>query len=87
MVHLVVPQDAGNYRETPGTTEPDTELLSGPGAGDASHEASGFYGTDTEDRDGGEDRGRRGGEDEWEERERRRQELRHATPDLDALIG
>lgn len=64
MVHLVVPQDAGSYRD------PETDLLSGPGGGDASQEASGFYGTDTEDRDrgeeGGEDRERRGGEDEWE---------------------
>ncbi|XP_029007008.1 podocalyxin-like protein 2 [Betta splendens] len=70
MVHLVVPQDAESYREHPGTAESDTELLSGPGAGDASQEASGFYGTDTEDRDrgeeGGEERERRGGEDEWE---------------------
>ncbi|KAF7664244.1 hypothetical protein LDENG_00182540 [Lucifuga dentata] len=62
MVHLTIPQDA------------ETELLSGPGVGDASLEASGFYGTDAEDRDrgeeAGEDRERRGGEergeDEWE---------------------
>ncbi|CAJ1050873.1 podocalyxin-like protein 2 [Xyrichtys novacula] len=73
MVHLVVPQDA------------EKELGGGPGAGDASLEASGFYGTDTEDRDrgeeGGEERERRGGEDEWErgvgeERERRRGDVR-----------
>lgn len=70
MVHLVVPQDAESYRGHPGTTDPETELLGGPGAGDASQEASGLYGTDMEDRErgeeGGEDRERRGGEDEWE---------------------
>ncbi|XP_051271146.1 podocalyxin-like protein 2 [Dicentrarchus labrax] len=63
MVHLAVPQDADS-------TDPEKELLGGPGAGDASLEASGFYGTDMEDRErgeeGGEDRERRGGEDEWE---------------------
>ncbi|CAB1436150.1 unnamed protein product [Pleuronectes platessa] len=95
MVHLAAPQDAGGYRAH---TDPDTEPFAGPGAGDASQEASGFYGTDTEDRDrgeeGGEDRERRGeGEDEWEERERRRgdehdaSDVIHLTPDLDALIG
>ncbi|KAK2861600.1 hypothetical protein Q5P01_001133 [Channa striata] len=70
MVHLVVPQDAESYRGQPGTADPETELFGGPGAADASQEASGFYGTDTEDRDrgeeGGEDRERRGGEEEWE---------------------
>lgn len=64
MVHLVVPQDSESYRD------PEKELVGGPGAGDASLEASGFYGTDMEDRErgeeGGEDRERRGGEDEWE---------------------
>ena len=95
MVHLAAPQDAGGSRAH---TDPDTEPFGGPGAGDASQEASGFYGTDTEDRDrgeeGGEDRERRGGgEDEWEERERRRggerdaSDVSHLTPDLDALIG
>ncbi|KAM3620764.1 uncharacterized protein V6R79_001704 [Siganus canaliculatus] len=76
MVHLVVPQDAESYRGQPDPSDPEKEPLSGPGGGDASLEASGFYGTDMEDRDrgeeGGEDRERRGGEDEWEERERRR---------------
>ncbi|XP_067362158.1 uncharacterized protein podxl2 isoform X1 [Channa argus] len=70
MVHLVVPQDAESYRGHPGTTDPETEVFGGPGAGDTSQEASGFYGTDMEDRDrgeeGGEDRERRGGEEEWE---------------------
>lgn len=84
MVHLAVPQDSENYRGQTDSTDPETELLGGPGAGDASLEASGFYGTDMEDRDrgeeGGEDRERRAGEergeDEWErdrgeDRERR----------------
>lgn len=80
MVHLVVPQDAESYRGHLDSTDPEKELLGGPGAGDTSLEASGFYGTDMEDRDrgeeGGEDRERRGGEDEWErdtgeDRERR----------------
>ena len=70
MVHLAVPREEGGYREQPDAADPETEPFSGPGAGDASQEASGFYGTDTEDRDrgdeGGEDRERRGGEDEWE---------------------
>lgn len=80
MVHLAVPQDVESYRGHPDSSDPEKELLSGPGAGDASQEASGFYGTDMEDRDrgeeGGEERERRGGEDEWErdageDRERR----------------
>ncbi|KAM7421888.1 hypothetical protein PAMA_010109 [Pampus argenteus] len=81
MVHLVFPQEQTD------ATDPERELLGGPGAGDASQEASGFYITDTEERDrgeeGGEDRERRAGEergeDDWErdtmeERERRREE-------------
>lgn len=80
MVHLADPQDAESYRGHPVSTDPEKELPGGPGAGDASLETSGFYGTDMEDRDrgeeGGEDRERRGGEDEWErdtgeDRERR----------------
>ncbi|XP_074505838.1 uncharacterized protein podxl2 [Sebastes fasciatus] len=80
MVHLAVPQEADSYRGRSDTTDPERELLGGPGAGDASLEASGFYGTDMEDRDrgedGGEDRERRRGEDGWErdtgeDRERR----------------
>ncbi|KAL3058084.1 hypothetical protein OYC64_010297 [Pagothenia borchgrevinki] len=70
MVHLVVPQDAEGYRGSPDSSDPDKELIGGPGAADASLEASGFFGTDMEDRDrgeeGGEDRERRGGEEEWE---------------------
>lgn len=81
MVHLTVPEGVDSY--------PETELLSGPGAGDTSLEASGFYGTDAEDRDrgeeGGDDRERIGeeerGEDEWErdgeeDRERRGGDMR-----------
>ncbi|KAM7401578.1 hypothetical protein PAMP_016883 [Pampus punctatissimus] len=87
MVHLVFPQDSESYQEQTDATDPETELLGGPGAGDASQEASGFYITDAEERDrgeeGGEDRERRAGEergeDEWErdtgeDRERRREE-------------
>lgn len=64
MVHLVSPQDSERYI----------------GQTDLSQEASGFYGTDMEDRDrgeeGGDERARRGGEEEWErdtgeDRERR----------------
>ncbi|XP_017160061.1 podocalyxin-like protein 2 isoform X3 [Poecilia reticulata] len=85
MVHLAVPlgpYGAGGHLEL---TEPEAERRGGLGAGDASQEASGFDGTDTEDRDrgddGGEDQDRRGGEgeDEWEryaaeDRERRGEE-------------
>ncbi|KAF3856768.1 hypothetical protein F7725_017491 [Dissostichus mawsoni] len=70
MVHLVIPQDTEGYRRSPDSSDPDKELIGGPGAADASLEASGFFGTDMEDRDrgeeGGEDRERRGGEEEWE---------------------
>ncbi|XP_068451271.1 podocalyxin-like protein 2 isoform X2 [Clinocottus analis] len=68
--------------------DPETELL-------ASTETSGFYGTDMEDRDrgeeGGEERERRGGEEEEEERRGGEEEATdddsHTSPDLDALIG
>lgn len=85
MVHLVVPQDVESYRGHTGTTDPETELHGGPGAGDASQEGSGYYWTDIEDRErgeeGGEDRERRGGEDEWErdtreDRERTGEDIR-----------
>ncbi|XP_019128237.2 podocalyxin-like protein 2 [Larimichthys crocea] len=76
MVHLAIPQDTESYRGHLDSTDPEKELISGPGAGDASLEASGFYGTDMEDRDRGEegveDRERRGGEDEWERDAERR---------------
>lgn len=69
MVHLTIPRDPEDYRGQSNPTDPETELTAGPGAGDTSQEASGFYGTDTEDRDrgdeGGEDRERRGGDD-WD---------------------
>ncbi|XP_070759415.1 podocalyxin-like protein 2 [Enoplosus armatus] len=92
MVHLAVPQDAESYRGHPDSTDPEKEVFSGPGAGDASLEASGFYGTDLEDRDrgeeGGEDRERRGGEDEWErdtveDRERRGGDAREEEEERD----
>lgn len=83
MVHLVAPQDAERYGGPQDATDPETELLNGPGAGDVSQEASGFYGTDMEDRErgeeAGEDRERRGGEEEWEreeDRERRGGDVR-----------
>ncbi|XP_071329128.1 podocalyxin-like protein 2 isoform X2 [Trachinotus anak] len=93
MVHLVAPQEAERFRG-----QPETELLTGPGAADASQEASGFYGTDMEDRDrgeeGGEERDRRGGE-EWEREEDRERrggdargeegETKEGTGDRDAL--
>lgn len=70
MVHLAVPQAAEGYTVNPDFSDPETERLSGPEAGDSSQEASGLYGTDMEDRDrgeeGAEDRERRGGEHEWE---------------------
>ncbi|KAG7493949.1 hypothetical protein JOB18_019511 [Solea senegalensis] len=70
MVHLASTMDAEHYRGQPDVNHPETELLGGPGAGETSQEASGFYRTDMEDRDrgeeGAEDRERRGGEDEWE---------------------
>jgi len=74
MVHLV---DPGRDRGPPDASHPERELLAGPG--DASTEASGSYGPDMEERgeeEGGEDRERRGGEEEWErdmgeDRERR----------------
>lgn len=82
MVHLVAPQDAEGYRGR--SDPPETAVFSGPGAGDASLEASGFYGMDTEDR--GDDRERRAGEDEWErdtgeERERRGGDTRREGED------
>ncbi|XP_034725659.1 podocalyxin-like protein 2 [Etheostoma cragini] len=101
MVHLVVPQDAESYRGRPDSSDPEKDLLGGPGAGEASLEASGFYGTDMEDRDrgeeGGEDRERRGGEDEWdrdmgEDEERREgnaraeEEERGGTDDADVRL-
>ncbi|KAM9361338.1 uncharacterized protein podxl2 [Symphorus nematophorus] len=94
MVHLAVPQDAESYRGHPDSSDPEKELLGGPGVGDASLEASGFYGTDMEDRDRGEegveDRERRGGEDEWErdageDRERRVGDARGEKEDVHVL--
>lgn len=85
MVHLAVPQDTESYRGQPHTTDPEKELLNGPGAGDESLEVSGFNGRDMEDRDRGEEvaegQERRRGEDKWErdtgeDRERRGRDAR-----------
>ncbi|XP_022076032.2 podocalyxin-like protein 2 [Acanthochromis polyacanthus] len=87
MVHLAVPLDEGGFRGQPDSADPETELLGGTGATDASQEASGFYGTDLEDRE------RRAGEEEEEEEEKTEDDVleaaegNHTTPDLDALIG
>lgn len=76
MVHLAILCEPEVFQRQSDPTDPETELTAGPGAGDTSQEASGFYGTDTEDRDrGDEDRERRGGDD-WdrdaaEDRQRR----------------
>uniref|UniRef100_A0A1A8EQD7 Podocalyxin-like 2 n=1 Tax=Nothobranchius korthausae TaxID=1143690 RepID=A0A1A8EQD7_9TELE len=79
MVHLIDPQDPEGYSGPSYPADPETELVGGPGAGDVSQEASGFYGMDMEDRDRGEE-----GEDqetrkeeEWEQdmgEEREREE-------------
>ncbi|XP_070707714.1 podocalyxin-like protein 2 [Pempheris klunzingeri] len=95
MVHLAVPQDPDSYRGQPDSSDPQRELFSGPGAGDASLEASGFFGTDLEDRErgeeGGEDRERRGGDDErdmtGEDRERRGGDTRGEEHDADVMDG
>ncbi|KAJ0068969.1 hypothetical protein NL108_015451 [Boleophthalmus pectinirostris] len=74
MVHLAVPQDPEDYQGPSDPADPESELTAGPGAGDTSLEASGFYGTDTEDRTGdewGEERERRRGEEGGEEKDRR----------------
>lgn len=92
MVHLAVPKGPDGYRGLQVSSDR-------PGAGDASQEASGFYGMDTEDRD----RGEEGAEDQEETEERTEEDkmrggtdgdhvpdvfqVNHTTPDLDALIG
>ncbi|XP_029907416.1 podocalyxin-like protein 2 [Myripristis murdjan] len=85
MVHLTSPLDVERYQGQPASSDPDTGLHGGPGAADASLEASGFYGMDTEDRgeEAGEDRDRRGGEErgeeEWEKDGREEKERGGAT--------
>lgn len=92
MVHLAVPKGPQSY----GGHQVSSDR---PGAGEASQEASGFYGLDTEDRE----RGEEGAEDQEETEERTEEdklrgetdghdvpevlEVNHTTPDLDALIG
>nr|XP_020512094.1 podocalyxin-like protein 2 [Labrus bergylta] len=94
MVHLVAPQDAESFRGPSDSSDPEREPVGGPGAGDASLEASGFYGTDAEDRErgeeGGEDRERRGGdvrEEDEEEEERGGERDDHDNREVDALEG
>uniref|UniRef100_A0A1A8DKM9 Podocalyxin-like 2 n=1 Tax=Nothobranchius kadleci TaxID=1051664 RepID=A0A1A8DKM9_NOTKA len=68
MVHLIDPQDPEGYSGPSYPADPETELVGGPGEGDVSQEASGFYGMDMEDRDRGDEgedqEGRK--EEEWE---------------------
>ncbi|XP_053725273.1 podocalyxin-like protein 2 isoform X3 [Synchiropus splendidus] len=97
MVHLVLPQDAAVYRRQPDSSGAETSIVARPGAGYSSVESSGFFGTDTEERDRAEERERRAGEDEAEDEWEREPEDRggregqlegnHTTPDFDDLIG
>lgn len=70
IVHLGGPPDTESYRGRPHASEADKELLNGQEAGDESLEASGFNGSDMEERErgeeGGESRERRGRQDRWE---------------------
>lgn len=86
MVHLAVPRDSEDYRGQSDPTDPETELP----AGDTSLEASGFYGTDTEERDrgdeGAEDRERRGQDwDMAETSEGEKETEKHGVHFLDEL--
>lgn len=78
MVHLAVLRDTDGYGGPADPSDPEMELRGGLGVVDASLETSGFYGTDLEDRDKGdeglEDQGRRDGEEEWEREDRDRRE-------------
>ncbi|XP_056157865.1 podocalyxin-like protein 2 [Lampris incognitus] len=85
MVHLSPPQyDHQGQLES---TDPELELHDGVGAADASLEASGFYGTDTEERgEEGEERERRGeerGEEGWEKNNEEAREERKEGEDPD----
>lgn len=70
MVHLGGPPDTETYRGQPDTSEADKELLNGQEAGDESLEASGFNGSDMEERErgeeGGESQEQRGRRKKWE---------------------
>lgn len=70
MVHLGGPPDTETYRGRPLTPEADKELLNGQEAGDESLEASGFNGSDMEERERGEEGGesleRRERQNKWE---------------------
>lgn len=95
MVHLGGPPDAEGYRGPPHPSEADKELLNGQEAGDESLEASGFNGSDMEERERGEEGGesleRRGRPKEWERvresgaREREEERNGGAGDVLDAL--
>lgn len=69
MVHLGGPPDTETYRGQAHASEADKELLNGQEAGDESLEASGFNGSDMEERErgeeGGERLGRRGRQNKW----------------------
>lgn len=69
MVHLGGPPGTEIYRGQPRTSEADKELLNGQEAEDESLEASGFNGSDLEERErgeeGGESRERQGRREKW----------------------
>lgn len=95
MVHLGGPPDTETYRGQPHISEADKELLNGQEAGDESLEASGFNGSDMEERERGEEGGesleRRGRQNKWErvresgEREREGEPNGGAGDVLDSL--
>lgn len=101
MVHLGGPPGTEIYRGQTRTSEADKELLNGQEAEDESLEASGFNGSDLEERgeEGGESRERQGRREKWgtvrgsgqSEREGEGAgevlDANQTAPDLDALIG
>lgn len=94
MVHLGGPPDPQGYRGQPRRSAADKELLlNGQDAGDESLEASGFNGSDMEEREraeeGGESLEPRGRQQTWarEEEPNGGAGANHTAPDLDALIG
>lgn len=94
MVHLGGPPDPQGYRGQPRRSAADRELLlNGQDAGDESLEASGFNGSDMEEREraeeGGESLEPRGRQQTWarEEEPNGGAGANHTAPDLDALIG
>lgn len=94
MVHLGGPPGIEIYRGPPRTSEADKELLNGQEAEEESQEASGFNGSDLEEREreeGGESREPRGRQNEWGATREGRQQEPHGEGDggagevLDAL--